>query len=279
MKKLFKIILNTFPRPLLIRLSYVARPVLAFLLKGTQFTDPIDGKSFRMFLPYGYGNQRNNVLSPSTLSLERHRLLWLYLNNETDFFQSELDTDSSLKQPKSFKLRDAETNSVLKVLHFAPEQAFYKLFRNQKNIDYTTTDLFSPLADVKADICNLPFSDNSYDVILCNHVLEHIPDDTKAMQELYRVLKPGGMGIFQIPQDLKRETTFSDDSIINQKERAAIFGQYDHVRIYGRDYFDQLRAIGFKVVEEDYTNKIAPELVEKYCLAKGEIIPVCFKLS
>ena len=279
MKKLFKIILNTFPRPLLIRLSYVARPVLAFLLKGTQFTDPIDGKSFRMFLPYGYGNQRNNVLSPSTLSLERHRLLWLYLNNETDFFQSELDTDSSLKQPKSFKLRDAETSSILKVLHFAPEQAFYKLFRNQKNIDYTTTDLFSPLADVKADICNLPFSDNSYDVILCNHVLEHIPDDTKAMQELYRVLKPGGMGIFQIPQDLKRETTFSDDSIINQKERAAIFGQYDHVRIYGRDYFDQLRAIGFKVVEEDYTNKIAPELVEKYCLAKGEIIPVCFKLS
>jgi SAM-dependent methyltransferase len=258
-------------------LSYIARPILAFLLKGTTYTDPIDGKSFKMFLPYGYGNQRNNVLSPSTLSLERHRLLWLYLNNETDFFQSELDSDSSLKQPKSFKLRDTETSSVLKVLHFAPEQAFYKLFRNQKNIDYTTTDLFSPLADVKADICNLPFEDNSYDIILCNHVLEHIPDDTKAMQELYRVLKPGGMGIFQIPQDLSREFTFSDDSITNQKERAAIFGQYDHVRIYGRDYFDKLRSIGFKVVEEDYTAKLKPELVEKYCLAKGEIIPVCFK--
>ena len=256
MKKLFKLILNTIPRPILIRLSYVARPILAFLLKGTAFTDPIDGKSFKMFLPYGYGNQRNNVLSPSTLSLERHRLLWLYLNNETDFFTS-------------FEKK--------KVLHFAPEQAFYKLFRNQKNIDYTTTDLFSPLADVKADICNLPFKDNSYDIIFCNHVLEHIPDDTKAMQELYRILKPGGMGIFQIPQDLSREFTFSDDSITNQKERAAIFGQYDHVRIYGRDYFDKLRNIGFKVVEEDYTNKISQELVEKYCLVKGEIIPVCFK--
>jgi SAM-dependent methyltransferase len=160
---------------------------------------------------------------------------------------------------------------------FAPEQAFYKLFRNQKNIDYTTTDLFSPLADVKADICNLPFEDNSYDIIFCNHVLEHIPDDTKAMQELFRVLKPGGMAILQIPQDLKREVTFADDSITDQKERAAIFGQYDHVRIYGRDYFDKLRSIGFTVIEEDYTNKIAPELVEKYCLAKGEIIPVCFK--
>ena len=277
MKKLFKLILNTIPRPLLIRLSYVARPVLAFALKGTIFTDPIDGKSFKMFLPYGYGTQRNNVLSPSTLSLERHRLLWLYLNKETDFFQPELVSGSSVTNIKRIKLRDAETNSALKVLHFAPEQAFYKLFRNQKNLDYTTTDLFSPLADVKADICNLPFEDNQYDVILCNHVLEHIPDDTKAMQELYRVLKPGGMAILQIPQDLSRVTTFADDTIKDQKERAKIFGQYDHVRIYGRDYFDKLRSIGFKVIEEEYTTKIAPELVEKYCLAKGEIIPVCFK--
>lgn len=277
MKKLFKLILNTIPRPLLIRLSYVARPIIAFSLRGTNFTDPIDGKSFKSMLPYGYETQRNNVLSPSTLSLERHRLLWLYLNEETDFFKSELVSDSSFTNTKRIKLRDAETNSALKVLHFAPEQAFYKLFRNQKNLDYTTTDLFSPLADVKADICNLPFEDNQYDVILCNHVLEHIPDDTKAMQELYRVLKPGGMAILQIPQDLSRATTFADDSITDQKERAKIFGQYDHVRIYGRDYFDKLRSIGFNVIEEDYTNKITPELVEKYCLAKGEIIPVCFK--
>ncbi|NDI99324.1 methyltransferase domain-containing protein [Flavobacterium sp. LaA7.5] len=254
MKKLFKFILNTIPRPLLIRLSYVARPVLAAALKGSTYTDPIDGKSFKNFLPYGYGSQRNNVLSPSTLSLERHRLLWLYLQNETDFFTA----------PK-------------KVLHFAPEQAFYKRFRNQKNLDYTTTDLNSPLADVKADICNLPFEDNSYDMILCNHVLEHIPDDTKAMHELYRVLKPGGMGIFQIPQDLSRDVTFEDNSITDAKERARIFGQYDHVRVYGRDYFDKLRSTGFRVVEEDYTKKIAPADVERFCLAQGEIIPVCFK--
>ncbi|QYJ68599.1 methyltransferase domain-containing protein [Flavobacterium litorale] len=253
-KKLFKFILNTVPRPLLIRLSYVVRPILAMALKGNTYTDPIDGKSFKSFLPYGYGNQRNNVLSPSTLSLERHRLLWLYLQNETDFFTA----------PK-------------KVLHFAPEQAFYKRFRKQRNLQYTTTDLNSPLADVKADICNLPFKDSSYDVILCNHVLEHIPDDTKAMQELYRVLKPGGMGIFQIPQDLNHETTFEDDSITDAKERARIFGQYDHVRVYGRDYFNKLRSIGFEVVEEDYTNKLPQQDVARYCLAKGEIIPVCYK--
>jgi predicted SAM-dependent methyltransferase len=277
MKKLFKFILNTIPRPILIRLSIIVRPVLAFLLKGNKFIDPIDGKSFRMFLPYGYGNQRNNVLSPSTLSLERHRLLWLYLQNETDFFHSEFDSDSITSNTKRIRLRNTTTNSTLRVLHFAPEQEFYKRFKKLTSIDYTTTDLLSPLADVKADICKLPFSDNTYDVILCNHVLEHIPDDTKAMQELYRVLKPGGMGIFQIPQDLSRATTFADDSITDQKQRAKIFGQYDHVRVYGRDYFDKLRSIGFKVTEEDYTKKIGLELVEKYCLAKGEIIPVCFK--
>lgn len=254
MKKLFKFILNLVPRPILIRMSYLIRPVLVLWLKGNKYTDPIDGKGFRKFLPYGYENQRENVLSPSTLSLERHRLLWLYLKNETDFFSA----------PK-------------KVLHFAPEQAFYKRFRKQKNLDYTTTDLNSPLADVKADICNLPFKDNEFDVILCNHVLEHIPDDTKAMQELYRILKKGGMAILQIPQDLSREKTFEDNSITDRKERAKIFGQYDHVRIYGRDYFDKLRSVGFTVVEEDYTKKITPELVEKYRLAPGEIIPICYK--
>lgn len=254
MSKLFKYLLNLIPRPLLIRLSYWVRPLIALSLKGKNFTDPIDGKSFRSFLPYGYENPRENVLSPSTLSLERHRLLWLYLKNETDFF-----------------------TKPLKLLHFAPEQAFYKRFRRLRNIAYTTTDLNSPLADVKADICNLPFEDNTFDVILCNHVLEHIPNDTKAMQELYRVMKPGGWGIFQIPQDLKRENTFEDDTITDKKERAKIFGQYDHVRIYGRDYFDKLRSVGFTVEEVDYTSVLPKEDVEKYRLAKGEIIPLARK--
>ncbi|MGG5576490.1 class I SAM-dependent methyltransferase [Myroides sp. C15-4] len=256
MKKLFKTILNIIPRPILIRLSYVVRPLFACYLKGDRYTDPIDGKSFKSFLPYGYATQRNNVLSPSTLSLERHRLLWLYLQRETDFF-----------------------TAPHRVLHFAPEQAFYKRFKKQTNLTYTTTDLESPLADVKADICNLPFADHSFDIILCNHVLEHIPDDTKAMQELYRILKPGGMGIFQVPQDLKRPTTFQDDSITDPKERTLIFGQYDHVRVYGLDYFDKLRQIGFTVIEEDYTQKLSPEEIDRYCLAAGEIIPVCFKAN
>lgn len=224
------------------------------IYRGSNYVDPIDGKRFRSFLPYGYENPRDNVLSPSTLSLERHRLLWLFLKSDTDFF-----------------------TAPLKVLHFAPEQAFYQRFRKLKNIDYTTTDLHSPLADVKADICNLPFKDNSFDVILCNHVLEHIPNDMKAMQELHRVLKKGGWGIFQVPQDHDRSVTFEDNSITDQKERAKIFGQYDHVRIYGEDYFDKLRDIGFFVEEVNYTSKLTAEEIEKYRLAKREIIPLVRK--
>ena len=254
MSKVFKYILNLFPRPLLIRMSYWVRPLVALFLQGNRHTDPIDGKSFRRFLPYGYENPRENVLSPSTLSLERHRLLWLYLKEGTNFFKR-----------------------TQKVLHFAPEQAFYKRFRDMHGLDYTTTDLNSPLADVKADICDLPFADDSFDIILCNHVLEHIPDDRKAMKELYRVMKPGGWGIFQVPQDLKREHTFEDDTITDKKERARIFGQYDHVRIYGRDYFERLRSVGFKVEEVDYTSKLSPEEIERYRLAKGEIIPLVRK--
>lgn len=254
MKSLFKIILNIIPRPMLIRASYIIQPIMAWWLKGNTYTDPIDGKSFSTFLPYGYQKQRKNALSPSTLSLERHRLLWLYLQNETNFF-----------------------SATAKVLHIAPEQAFYHRFKKMKNLNYTTADLHSPLADVKADICNLPFENNSFDWIFCNHVLEHIPNDLKAMSEIYRVLKPNGIAILQIPQDLNRATTFEDHTITDKKLRTKIFGQYDHLRIYGRDFSEKLKSVGFKVEEIDYTAHYSAEEIKKYCLAKGEIIPVCKK--
>ncbi len=221
---------------------------------GNRFEDPIDGKKFRKLLPYGYGTQRQNALSPSTLSLERHRLLWLFLKNETDFFIASK-----------------------KVLHIAPEQCFINRFKKLKNLDYITADLYSPIVDVKADILDLPFKDNSFDVVLCNHVLEHIANDKKAMQELYRVLKPGGFGIFQVPQDLALEKTYEDATITTPEERAKHFGQYDHVRVYGKDYFNRLREGGFNVKEIDYTKKISSEQVKRYCLTEGEILPVCFK--
>jgi len=135
----------------------------------------------------------------------------------------------------------------------------------------------SPLADVKADICNLPFENNTFDWIFCNHVLEHIPDDAQAIRELYRVMKPGGTGIFQVPQDMSREKTFEDNSITEARERARIFGQYDHVRVYAKDYFDKLRFYGFEVNAIDYGVVIGKERIEKYRLSEGERLPVCYK--
>ncbi|MCF6350792.1 MAG: methyltransferase domain-containing protein [Flavobacteriaceae bacterium] len=251
---IFRKILNTIPRPYLIKISYMVSPILTLFYKGSKFTDPIDNKSFRKLLPYGYNKQRKNALSPSTLSLERHRLMWLYLKNETDFFTAKK-----------------------KVLHMAPEQCFLKRFKKLKNLEYITADLYSPIVDVKADILDLPFESNSFDIIFCNHVLEHIIDDKKAMQELYRVLRPGGFGIFQIPQDLSLAKTYEDFSIITPAERTKHFGQYDHVRVYGKDYFNKLRAVGFKVEEVTYSKMISEKLTTKYGLTKGEILPVCRK--
>ena len=247
-------LLNLFPRPLLIRLSRWVRPFLDLWFRGNRFTDPINKKSYRKFLPYGYVRQRNHALSPGTLSLERHRLLWLYLERETDFFKKSLTG-----------------------LHVAPEQAFYKSFKKLDNIDYTTTDLHSPLANVKADICDLPFKENQFDVILCNHVLEHIPNDKKAMQELFRVLKPGGWAILQVPLDSKRLKTFQDDTITDPKERMRVFGQYDHVRLYGMDYFEKLEKSGFSTQAIIYAEELTSEEITRFGVVSHEIIPVCFK--
>jgi len=248
-----KRLLNLVPRPWLIRLSIWFRPLIKWYFKGSRFTDPIDGSSYRKFLPYGYQNLRENALCPGTLSLERHRLLWLYLERETSIFSDKL-----------------------KVLHVAPEQVFYKKFKSFSHWVYTTTDLHSPLAKVKADLCALPFEDNSYDLILCNHVLEHIPNDRKALTELYRVLKKGGTLIAQVPLEENRKNTFEDNNITDPKERTQIFGQYDHVRIYGMDFFNLLNTTGFLAKGIDYTNQLSEREIEKFGL-KRELIPVAIK--
>tara|TARA_Y100000739_G_scaffold99630_1_gene85462 strand:- start:583 stop:1347 length:765 start_codon:yes stop_codon:yes gene_type:complete len=254
MKLIIRLVLNNIPRTLLTRISILVKPLIRLYLKGNQYTDPIDGKSFRKFIPYGYNRVRKNALSPSTYSLERHRMLWLYLKNETNVFSKKI-----------------------KLLHFAPEAAFHEIFKKSNNISYDTIDLNSPLAKIKADICNLPLEDNTYDFILCNHVLEHINDDIKAMSELYRVLKKGGIGIFQIPIDINRDKTFEDSSIKDPKERNKVFGQYDHVRIYGMDYYDRLRSVGFSVEQIKYADNLTKDEIKKYCLNSNEIIPVCKK--
>ena len=249
-----KWLLNLFPRPWLIRLSIWFRPLIKLYYSGSRFSDPIDGSSYRKFLSYGYDNLRENALCPGTLSLERHRLLWLYLERETSFL-----SDS------------------IKVLHVAPEQVFYQKFKSFSHWKYTTTDLHSPLADVKADICALPFKDNSYDLILCNHVLEHIPNDSLAMSELFRVLKKDGLGIFQVPIDYNLETTYEDFSITTEKARTKAFGQKDHVRWYGKDYKSKLEKAGFKVTEDPYVKEFSEEEVYQYGFPSDELLYCCTK--
>lgn len=249
-----KIILKIFPREFLINLSLLFQPILSLIFIGSKFTDPINGKQYSHFLSYGYNNLRTNALCPGTLSLERHRLLWLYLNSNSNI-----------------------ESQFLNVLHVAPEQVFFKKFKKFKNWTYTTTDLNSPLADIKADLCNLPFKDETYDLILCNHVLEHIIDDIKAMKEIYRVLKTGGKAILQIPLDMEKEESYEDHTIINPKDRSKHFGQYDHVRIYGMDFFKKLSNIGFRYEKIDFTSKLSDQDIIKYGLIKGELIPVGWK--
>ena len=254
MKRIASFLLNKIPRPILINLSIFLRPFIYLFFKGNNFTDPIDGKSYRKFLPYGYGKQRENALSPGTLSLERHRQMWLYLQNETDFFT------------KNYK-----------VLHIAPEQEFLRKFKKMKNLDYTSADLFSPIVDIKADILDLPFADESFDVIFCNHVLEHIEDDRKAMSELYRVMKKGGWGILQVPMKNSLEKTYEDFTITDPKERQKNFGQYDHVRWYGMDYFDRLKSVGFDAEANFYSQKFSDADIKKFGLNRNEILPIVRK--
>ena len=250
-----KWILRFFSRSFLIRKSLFFQPLLRLYFRGDRFVDPIDGSRYRKFLPYGYGEKlRTNALCPGTLSLERHRLLWLYLDRETNIL-----------------------NQSLKVLHVAPEQVFYHKFKQFQHWNYTTTDLYSPLADVVADICNLPFEEQSFDLILCNHVLEHISNDRKAMMELYRILKEGGTLIAQVPLDENRQITFEDNSISDPSERTQFFGQYDHLRVYGQDYYQKLASVGFSVERVFLQKDLTQEEIKRFALPQKEKIPVMLK--
>ena len=250
MKKFMTFLMRKIPRPILLRMSYLFKVVIVSFYKGNKYECPICENKFRKMLPYGI-DTRENALCPSCLSLERHRLMWLYLNNKTDFFTK--------KQ---------------KMLHVAPEQCFIDRFKALKNLDYITGDIESPLADVKMDLHDIPFDDNTFDVVFCNHVLEHVTDDHRCMTEIYRVLKPGGWAMLQSPKDPTYKVTLEDPTITDPWEREKVFGQKDHLRMYGDDYPDKIAAAGFIVVEDKTVDEIGEALVSRYSLPANEYLYV-----
>lgn len=224
----------------------------SWLYRGDAVACPCCEGRFTKFLPFGV-TPRDNAQCPKCNLLERHRLLWFYFKERTNLFRDNL-----------------------KVLHVAPETLFSERFKQLPNLDYLTVDLESELAMVKMDITQMSFPDNSFDVILCNHVLEHIPEEEKAMGELFRVLKPGGWSILQVPIDHNREITLEDDRICTPEDRQKYYGQSDHVRMYGRDYPERLGKVGFTVTVDYYAQTLDKALVERHGLSQEEIY-LCHK--
>jgi SAM-dependent methyltransferase len=248
MKKIIRFVLNHIPRKYLQLFSHIIVRCMSVFYYGKRYECPVCHHHFRKLLPYGYVSSRENALCPSCLALERHRQIWLFLQARTDFFS-----------------RDA------KMLHIAPEYCFIKRFGTMPNIDYYSADLESPLARVKMDIQHIPFDADTFDVIFCNHILEHVENDRLAMQELYRVLKPGGWGIVQSPVNLDRNKTYEDPAITSPEERLKHFGQKDHVREYGRDYADRLREAGFIVDEVSLNDYADTASIERYALTPNPV--------
>lgn len=254
MKKVIKWALGHLPRPLMQRLAGWMIPFVGLFLRGGRYSCPICGKGFRKLLPYGYVTQRDNALCPSCLSLERHRLLWLWLERESNLMTS---------HPR--------------LLHIAPEVCLMKHLKKHYRTcrdQYVTADLESPLADLHFDVQQIPLADGSFEVIICNHLLEHVEDDRRALSELHRILKPGGWGIVLSPIDYSLATTFEDDSITDPAERTRLFGQYDHRRVYGCDYADRLREAGFEAEEIDYAATFSAADRTRYALPRDRIYRV-----
>jgi len=254
MKKLISLSIRYIPRKYIQLFGHFAARVLSVPYLGKGVICPVCQGEFRKFLPYGRGQARENALCPKCLALERHRLLWLFLKNKTSLF-----------------------SDYHRMLHIAPEYCFISRLEQIEALEYITADIESPLAKVKMDVHQIPFDENSFDCVLCNHVLEHVDDDRAAMKEIYRVLRPGGWAILQVPFfEPVPNQTYEDPSITSAKDRIKQYGQEDHQRLYGNDYKDRLQSCGFQVTEDRYFDTLGPESIKKHALV-DETIFYCTK--
>ena len=193
---------------------------------------------------------RDDARCPLCGSLERHRLAIIFLRNKTNLFDG---------QSRKF-------------LHVAPERAFKKMFAEAAGAGYLTADLHAEDVMEKMDITDIQYPDESFDIICCTHVLEHVPDDRGAMREFYRTLRPDGWAVLNVP--ITTDVTFEDPSITDPDERTRLFGQHDHVRRYGPDYKDRLEEAGFHVTVFSPGDFLSPADIERHGMSNedtGEI--------
>jgi SAM-dependent methyltransferase len=209
--------------------AWLLRPLRAmrtalrkFRYRGNARFCPVCRRSSRRFMRAGVV-RRDDARCIHCGALERDRLSWLFLTTRTDLFD----------------------DGAKKMLHIAPERCFESRLKDRLGEDYLTADLFDPRAMVRMDITDIELADESFDVVYCSHVLEHVQDDRAAMKELFRVLKRTGWAILNVP--ITDDHTFEDPSIVDPEERLRVFGQRDHVRRYGPDYIERLREAGFTV--------------------------------
>lgn len=239
--------------------------------KGETYHCPFCKNSFRKMLNGGSdlavikeknivgAGLRSNCVCPRCYSTDRDRLIYLYLMKHSPIFKDKLS-----------------------LLHIAPSGSLKAMLKSLPNIKYNSGvkyhEGFYYSKDIMLfDITDLSYDDNLFDVIFCNHVLEHIIDDTQAMKELYRVLKPGGWAILQVPISTTLEKTYEDPSITLPSEREIHFGQFDHVRIYGQDYADKLSEVGFRVNKFNSKERFKDDDINRYAINKDEILYVAYK--
>jgi SAM-dependent methyltransferase len=192
---------------------------------------------------------------PRCMSNSRERLIYRYLKDRTSVFAGRL-----------------------RLLHIAPEPHLEQTLRQVPGIQYVSADLAKTRVSVRLDVMALPFPDDSFDVIICNHVLEHVDDDRVAMRELSRVLRPGRTALLQVPIGRALRDTVEDPTAVTEADRIRRFGQRDHVRLYAAgDYLERLEKAGFRVKWTPAVDCLGEDAVRRYALIREEPVFYCIR--
>ena len=241
----------------------IARQMILTVRRGKNYFDVIANRGDRFECPFcGYRSNRLSIVGSGQQVLIDKDVVGAKIREGGCFKCGSKDRHRLVLVYLKYKLGIFSSDAIIRILHMAPEKSLSKYIQNNSSHEYIGGDLvperYSYVKNmVKVDLLEIPYENDSFDLIICNHLLEHISQDDLAMQEIRRVLKPGGTAILQVPISLNSETTYEDGTITSPQDRLVAFGQSDHVRIYGRDYPDRLRKAGFEVNVQNISKEFA----------------------